>query len=466
MSAGQLKTWPAPEGVGLADDFAVRVRLADGGEWQQVPTLAFSVDRVDMGRHNVERSSVAQFDFEGEVEVEVTSLRQAPPDLPEGEEWVRIRPLSYAIVPSVSGRTVTFRLREPRYLSIEVGGDIYHNLQLMANPMQPQLTKKERKSRQMVYFGPGLHVIPGDSLVVSSGQTVFIDGGAVVKGWLAVDDAHDVRILGHGIVDPGRHEGIMVRRSRRVVIDGPLTTQIPVGGSDSVTVRNARVISSYGWGDGMNVFASSNVTYEHVFCRTSDDCSTIYCTRKGYRGSCRNIRVSDAVYWADVAHPIMIGLHGDVGVGETIEHVVYDNIDILENPEPQIDYKGCFGINNGDNILVSGITFQNIRIEALRNGGMLFNLRVCWNRKYCNAPGRGIRDVTFRNISYDGPRPQLSLITGYNEQRRISGIRFENLRINGRLISDDMAGKPSWYKTADFADIFIGEHVDDVTFSR
>ena len=453
-----IKTYAAPAEVELKRDFAVRVRSCDGGEWQEVPTYAVKVDHVDAGRHRTELSSVAQFDFSGNVEVEVTSLTRSI-------DSVRIRPQFPMVLRRVEGNKVTFCLNRPRYLSIEVNGDIYQNLQLFANEMQPQLSKRALKSKQTIYFGPGLHKLEGDSLVVRSGQTVFIDGGAVVKGWLAIDDASDVQVLGHGVIDPGRHEGIMVRRSRRVLIDGPLTTQIPVGGSDSVTIRNAKVISSYGWGDGMNVFASSNISYDHVFCRTSDDCSTIYCTRKGYRGSCRNIRVHDAVYWADVAHPIMIGLHGDIEKNETIEDVLYDDIDILENPENQIDYKGCIGINNGDNILVKGLTFQNIRVESLPNG-MLMNLRVCWNQKYCNAPGRGIEDVTFRNITYRGVRPQMSIISGYNEQRRVRNVRFENLNINGRVISDDMPDKLKWYKTADYADIFIGEHVDAVTFGK
>jgi len=453
-----IKTYAAPNGVELRNDFAVRVRSVNSNNWLSVPTLAVKVDHVDAGRHRVELSSVAQFDFTGEVEIEVTSLSQKI-------DSIRIRPLSYAIRPQTTGNQVTFRLNQPRYLSIEVNGNIYQNLQLFANGPQPELSKRERKQKQTIYFGPGVHHLDGDSLRVLSGQTVFIDGGAVVKGWLAIDDAHDVRVIGHGIVDPGRHEGIMVRRSRHVLIDGPLTTQLPIGGSDSVTIRNAKVISSYGWGDGMNVFASNHINYDHVFCRTSDDCSTIYCTRKGYEGSCSHITVHDAVYWADVAHPIMIGLHGDIHRNETIEDVLYDDIDILENPENQIDYKGCFGINNGDNILVRRLTFQNIRIENLPNG-MLFNLRVCWNRKYCNAPGRGIENVIFRNISYQGVRPQMSIMTGYNEERRIKNIRFENLSMNGRIISDDMPEKLKWYKTADYADIFIGEHVDDVTFSR
>ena len=48
--------------------------------------------------------------------------------------------------------------------------------------------------------------------------------------------------------------------------------------------------------------------------------------------------------------------------------------------------------------------------------------------------------------------------------RKVSGITFDNLVINGVKISDDMPGKPKWYKTGDMARIFIGEHVENVVF--
>lgn len=60
----------------------------------------------------------------------------------------------------------------------------------------------------------------------------------------------------------------------------------------------------------------------------------------------------------------------------------------------------------------------------------------------------------------------MSIIAGYDETRRVEHLRFENLTINGTLITDNMAGKPGWYKTGDMANIFIGEHVDDVTFTK
>lgn len=460
----RIETYPASEGVEMKNDFAVRVRIP-GGEWQAVDTYAVKVDRVANATHNVEKASLAYFDFSGEVEVEVKSLKGMINE-------ARVRPLSYNIKPQQKDSTLTFRLCCPRNLSIEVNGDIFHNLHLFANPMQserPRLLKKSlykpgKKVESLLYFAPGLHRIEGDSLEIPSGTTVYLAGGAVVRGRLFVKNAADVRILGRGIVHPeGRGEGVYIMNSRRVLVEGITTTQCPVGGSDSVTIRNVKVISSYGWGDGLNAFASNNVLYEDVFCRNSDDCTTVYATRKGFKGGCRNILMRRAVLWADVAHPIMIGLHGNPAANEVIEDLVYEDIDILDHSEMQIDYQGCFAINVGDNNLVRRVRFENIRIENFRRG-QLFNLRIFYNKKYCAAPGRGIEDILFKNISYIGQGGELSMLIGYDENRKVKNIRFEGLRINGQLIRDDMPGKPKWYKTGDMARIFIGEHVEGVTF--
>jgi hypothetical protein len=75
-----------------------------------------------------------------------------------------------------------------------------------------------------------------------------------------------------------------------------------------------------------------------------------------------------------------------------------------------------------------------------------------------------VENVLFKNITYNGQHAAMSIIAGYNESRKVQHIVFENLVINGQLISDDMKDKPSWYKTADMANIAVGEHVEDVVF--
>lgn len=463
----ELVTYPSGQGVETIDDFTVKVRQ-NGGEWQQIAVYPVKVDQVRDTNHHTETASMAYFDFDGNVEVEVISNKNAV-------NTARIRPLSYEITPTVSGDTLTFTLDRPRNLSVEVNGDIFHNLHLFANPLDShrpsaKTIKNLKKHKDIIYFAPGIHNLPGDTLRIPSGTTVYIDGGARVYGRLIAEGVHDVKFYGRGEVHPrGRGEGVAIRRSRNIEADGIIVTQIPVGGSDSVSINNVKTISYYGWGDGMNVFSSNNVHYNNVFCRNSDDCSTIYATRKGFVGGCKNITMENSTLWADVAHPIMIGLHGsatEIGPdapADTITGITYRNIDILDHKEMQIDYQGCFGISCGDNNVVRDITFDNIRVEDFRQG-QLINIRIFFNKKYCAAPGTCVKNVLFKDITYNGRNTELSIIAGYNEERAVSDITFDNLVINGRKISDDMPGKPAWYKTGDIARIFIGEHVNNVTF--
>ncbi len=468
VAAADVVTYPAGPGVETLYDFTVAVRQS-GGEWQPVAVYPVRVDEVRGTKHCVETASMAYFDFDGKVEVSVKYNKGAI-------DSARVRPLSSKIAPAVSGDIVTFTLDRPSNLSVEVNGDIFHNLHLFANPLDvrrpsaKEIKRAGKKGSKLVYFGPGVHKLPDDVMHIKSGQTVYIDGGARVYGMLVADSVRDVRFYGRGEVHPrGRGEGIYIKRSRNVDVNGLIVTQIPVGGCDSVNITNVKSISYYGWGDGMNVFASNNVRYDSVFCRNSDDCHTVYATRKGFNGGCSNIVMENSTLWADVAHPINIGLHGsaaELGLDaapDTITGLLYRNIDILDHQERQLDCQGCLTIVSGDNNLVKDITFDNIRIDDIRIG-RLFDIRIAMIKKYCAAPGGCIRDILFKDVTYNGNRAEVSFIIGYDPMRRVSGITFDNLVINGVRISDDMPGKPKWYKTGDMARIFIGEHVDGVVF--
>lgn len=455
-SAGsELITWVAPQGANLNNDFTVRVRR-QGQEWTALSTYLVKVDEVRETRHRVENASMATFDFSGIVEVAVTYNRGKV-------NTARVRPLSYNIPFQIKENTVYFSLNRPGNLSVEVNGDIFHNLHLFANPLETNIP--DRNDPNVIYYGPGIHVVDNGELRVPSGKTVYLAGGAVLMGRVVMENVQDAKLIGRGIINYTVKSGIQIRNSRNIYVEGIVTTQCATGGSEDVTIRNVKSISYYGWGDGMNVFASNNVLFDGVFCRNSDDCTTVYGTRFDYVGGCRNITMKNATLWADVAHPIFIGIHGNTKEPEVLENLSYINIDILDHREKQIDYQGCLAINAGDNNLIRKVRFENIRIENFREG-QLVNLRIFYNKKYCTAPGRGIEDVLFKDISYEGENANLSIIEGYNEERQVKNIRFENLRINGKLISDDMPDKPAWYKTSDMGGIYIGPHAEDIIFRK
>ncbi len=435
------------------DDFSVMVRKP-GGAWKDLFEYGIKVDQVLGTGHSVQKASMAYFDFSGTVEVSVTSNKGAI-------NKARIRPLSYGIEPKINGNTISFSLSNPANLSVEINDDIFHNLHLFANPIEKN--KPNPKDKNVIYFGPGIHEIPNQKLKVASNKTVYLAGGAVIKGRIALDNVSNVRIQGRGMVDQEIRGGIHIANSKNVNVEGIFASQCFTGGSDGVKIKNVKTTSFYGWGDGMNVMASNNVLFDGVFIRSSDDCTTVYGTRMEYTGSCKNITMQNSTLWADVGHPILIGTHGNTKNPEILENLKYINIDILDHKEKQQDYQGCMSINVGDNNLAKNVLFENIRVEDFREGQLL-NLRVFYNAKYCTAPGLGIENVVFRNIEYKGKNANTSIIAGYNENRKIKNISFENLKINGVLIADDMIGKPKWYKTSDLANFFVGEHVEGITF--
>ncbi len=467
LAEGHIAVYPAPQGAPLRTDYSVEVCEDGSNNWTAVPTLESKANAyVGDGRHRVVSYSYAYFDFDRPVRLRVTRHCGT-------FATARVRPASAGIVPEVlNDSTVTLTLSEPRKVSLEFDGSVTDNLLLLCNALPPDRkeARKLAKANGQTFhsLGAGFHRL--DSVMRVPGNTLlYLEPGAYLDGRLMVDDARNVTVTGRGVVRPSSSrdgmEGICVARSHGVTIDGIITTQCPVGGSDSVDIRNVTVMSHYAWGDGLNVFASSHVSYDGVFCRTSDDCTTAYATRKGFTGSCTHVLMRNSVLWADVAHPIFIGLHGNSERPDSLTDLTYRNIDILGQGEPQMDYQGCMAINAGDNNLVRRVLFEDIRVEDIERGSLV-QVRVCWNPKYCTAPGRGIEDVTFRRVTYTGREPEPSLIIGYDAERGVHGVRFEGLTVNGRLIHDGMEGKPGWYKTTDMCRFFTGEHVTGLSFSQ
>ncbi len=459
----QVFTYPAPIGAPLKYDYDVFIQPRGQKAWTKIDTYMAKVNApIGDNKHQRSEISYAFFDFTGDVFVRVVCKNKK-------YKTARIRPDYRGTIAQVENDSVVkFLLFQPENVSVEFDGNITDNLLLFTS--KPPVSKEEadqqakKEQRHFVYYAPGYYT--EKTIAVPSNTTVYLAGGSYFTGTFTIEDAENVSILGRGIARPADgYEGCHVHRSKNILIDGMILNTCPVGGSDGVTLHDVRSISHPQWGDGLNVFASSNILYDRVFCRNSDDCTTVYATRKGFTGSAKNIRMTNSTLWADVAHPIMIGLHGNPEVGDSIVNLRYDNIDIICQSEPQVEYQGCMTINCGDNNYVKDVVFDNIRVEQIHQGSLL-QVRVGWNSKYCKAPGGGIENVVFRHIRYYGAQPYLSVITGYDQQHQVKNVTFEGLKINGKVIYDDMPGKPKWYATSDYVPMFVGSHVENLKFKK
>jgi len=464
VPAQQLIVYPSAGALPAGGDFSVKARIP-GQPWKDVPVYRVKVADGTAPAYVPRQSSMAYFDFSSRVEVEVISRKGKI-------GTARLRPLSYGIQPEVSNNAVRFFLDKPRNISVELDGDIFNNLQLFAGA--PPAAAPDKADSNTIYYGPGVHRV--GTVHLTSGKNVYLDGGAVVEGQFLIDHQENVHIGGRGILfqaglDSGsshsRHDALKIDFSQNVSIENiiviPNSYTVLMGSSRQIKIKGIRSFSAGGNNDGIDVFCSEDVLVDGVFMRNSDDCIAIYGHRWNYYGNTRNIRVVNSTLWADIAHPVLVGTHGDPGHPDTLENLHFANIDVLDHHENQVDYQGCISLDAGDSNLIRRVLCEDIRVEDFRKG-QLFNLRVMYNKKYNTAPGKGIEDVLFKNISYNGSHAGLSIIAGYDEGRCIRNITFENLRINGTLVWDRMPGKPAWYKTSDFAGFYVGEHVEGLKF--
>ena len=463
-----ITTYAAPEGAPLKHDYDVFIQPRGQKEWTKIDTYMAKVNAPQAdGSHKISEISYCFFDFTGDVFVRVITKNKK-------FKTARIRPdYRGTIANAQNDSVVQFLLFQAENVSVEFDGSITDNLLVFTS--KPTISKEDAEKaaksqgRTFRYYAPGLYT--EETIKVPSNTTVYLDGGSYFSGTFAIEDAENVSILGRGVARPERgYLGCRVYRSKNVVVDGLILNTCPIGESSQVTLHDVRSISHPQWGDGLNIFGGcSDILYDRVFCRNSDDCTTAYATRKDFNGSVRNVRMTNSTLWADVAHPIFIGLHGNPQVGDSIVNLKYDNIDIICQSEPQVDYQGCLAINCGDGNYVKDAVFDNIRIELpglVTKHASIAQVKVGWNQKYCTAAGAGVENVLFRNIRYYGAQPNMSVITGYDAQHRVKNVTFEGLKINGRSISDDMPDKPKWYSTADYVPMFVGSHVENLKFVK
>jgi hypothetical protein len=446
-------------------DFVVRVRTPSG-TWQDLYE-----HRVDVDWNNPQSATMVRFDFQGRVELAIQRSYA-------GFSKVAVRPVSLGIQPRVADDTVYLTLERPANFSVEFDGDKHHNLHVFAGAIEQQ---PKTAAPGVIVFGPGVHRPPDGAKVFSfeSGQTVLLDGAAVLDAGIMLDNVHDVTIKGHGLIErptgdvrmtntadhdnqPENHidgsAAIGIRNSRNIVIDGPTIINPPgvsIGcmQSSGVRISDVKAFSAGPWADGIDIYSCQNVDIDKVFLRVADDCFALYNQRWDFRGDVRKVRVTNSTCWADVAHAMYMGLFGSKDRPEVTEDIVFKNIDVLEINETQPRFQGVMAINSNNSTIVRKVLFEDIRVDHMIEG-KLFNFAVIGDDRFSLSPGGGIADVTLRNIDYTGKGvANPSTVMGYDEARGVRGLTLENVRIGGEKLT---APSPDL--------LLIGPHASGIQF--
>ncbi|KAM0130874.1 hypothetical protein ACHAP3_007101 [Botrytis cinerea] len=471
----EIKNYEIPDGIPTNEDFVIQARSVDPRspfhEWTTLRAIHVEVAEVNTTCNTFDKHpiSIVSLDFRGAIEIKARYVV-------ETVAIASIRPRSLGIPTTIDeANTITFILDQPVDVMLEINNDKWKALHILTNEIDLEAPTCDMEN--VWYFGSGINnglayskVVDGN-LMVPSDTNVYLAGGAFLTAKLNFIDVSNAGVSGHGFIYQGPNGGaILMERTRNIKVNKVTSLaatgfSLTTGNAQGVHIDGYRSFSSYGNGDGVDFFCSKDILVENCFLRNSDDTIAIYGHRWDYAGDTSNITIRNCTLLPDIAHPINMGTHGNPAKPETMSNIKISNIDILDHYENQIWYQGCIGINAADENLIENVLIEDIRIEKISKGQLL-NLRVMQNTMWTSAPGRGIRNVTFRNLELRTGKNEIvypSQILGYNGTRNIENITFENLKIGGQYIHNAMQ-KPRWYMLSDFVPMFINEHVADVKF--
>lgn len=443
-AASTVAVYPAPSGEELSTDYTVTV------EGQNVPVYSARVasataalrwramDDKTNSASFFELASFASFDMDGPVTVTVTC--------PDAVQSAKVLPSSAGITPAIKGKSLSFAMAAPRPLTLEVNGRWTGALHLFANP--PEKNAPKAGDRNVVYFGPGIHEIT--HLAVGDNQTVYVAGGAVVRGVIGPDEKFsisgysglktysptlslrgtNITLRGRGIIDGTRSTTharnlVLVQgsdiRLEGVILRDSSTWNVPIRRSDRVWVQNVKILGYRANSDGIDICSSRDVTVEGCFLRTLDDLIVVK-TDRG-QGEARRIVARNCVLWNEVAHALSVGAE----LRERVDDVLFTDCDVIHD----LGREWTLRVYHCDSALVSNVRFENLRIEESPRLMSLWIGRAVWTRD--QEPGH-IDGVTFRNIRATA-RPLQVDLKGFDEKHVVQNVLFQDVWVNGRALA-------------------------------
>ena len=486
LSLGAAQVYQVPKEERIYDGYAVEVD-GEKAPVSEVRCSAIPFNRRWPGRQRqieqTELCGMVRFALDGhggaspaKATVKVTAAK----DFTD----VKIRPLSRNVAIKRDGRTVTFDIIRPGGYSVEFDG--YHNnLHVFADPKDsgsPQSVVAAQKTLppNAIVFGPGVHDIGIRTL--KSGDTVYIDPGAIVYGGFHASNVTDIAVLGRGILDAGRikekilfpatgdgHEAVKnakrwhtfdFRNCRNIKIDGivirdSLLYNIAMWGCEDIAVSNVKIVGQWRFNtDGIDLHNCRRAKVTDCFARTYDD-TFCFKAHEGY-GNCEDCVFERCVAWNDWGKAFEVGVECRA---EHLRRLVFRDCDCIHSVSWTMD------VSNVDYGRVSDVTFDNIRVEkddpmpasqlqatdaspfdptkGLKAPPRLFCGIVHFHHEYSKenggkwSGGGHIDGVTIRDVDVitDGRKP-LIMFGAIDANHRPENIVFENLKVNGVAVNE------------------------------
>ena len=364
-------------------------------------------------------AAIGIFDFCGNAEIRIHTEFKV--------ESINIRPLSAEIAPVINqceddSTDIIFTLTDSEealnsfgQYTVEFNKDRNKAMHIFAGRIEEKpegdvITIESGKA----YYG---------NITLEKGQTLYIEGGAVVYG--RVFFADNTRVCGRGIIDGSEHANwawnikrayypIVITECSNVRLDGVSILNPPcwvcgVRDSDYVYFNNVKIISAKANSDGISIQSSRNIYIDSCFIRTWDD--SIVVKSYLYNKNSHDIYVKNCLIWTDLAQSMELGFETNRGKSDKPEmyNIEFKDITVLHQL-----HKAAISIHNADDTEIYNVLWENITIEEVdapdnEDGWNIWlditNIAACdfdipgSNPNWTTVQERGtIHDVTIRNV--------------------------------------------------------------------
>jgi len=406
---------------------------------------------------------LAIFGADGTVTVKIKCLGFSP-------DSVIVRPIAKNYIYSLDGDVITLSLKTGDRVSVEPNYSQQKPLFIFVNPLEARAVERAKKDDNTIFYKAGeIHHL--GQIPMRNGKNVYIQGGAIVEGYIDTRDGYSgYKLEGCGILDGSLADGVTFPKKNAVRIENcnRLTMRnltilnmdywtTYIVHSDHSLLENVKVVATFshlanGTGcenDGIDICGCQDVMVKGCFAYCHDDAfciksSTPTCTRL----SSKNY-FEDCVAWnIDSGNSFEIGYRISGGVDDC--H--FKNIYAIHSGHRPNSYfrRSGLSIHAGSDGTLSNLTYDNVWIEDPQEHSININVFKTPYKTYEWAPGK-IKNVKINNLHILKPAPNGGTIKGYDPEHMTTDIAFTNIYYLGEKVSN--------YKDADFREIKFTSNV-------
>jgi hypothetical protein len=452
--AATVEIYPGP-GVDTYKSDLYTVEVLDGTAW--VPAYVYKVAHQSRCHwHFGETTSVhfVTFGTDGPVQVRVSKMGDA---IRKVDASPHSKPVAGGTI--TNGQAVgTVRPFDKYWLTINE--DDADPLFLFADPLKASVPPGA------TYFGPGVHDIApmsANHYQARTGEAIYIDGGAWVRGNIYVTGTRNVRIMGPGVLSgdlwprdtvkdvgfPAYYDYAMVKGdiegANGATMSGVTIVDTPAYGFFGGVVETMSVKLISPWWAGTDAFPGVP-HIDHTFCFSGDEAFRPHdAGRQGedvtithsFVGTSNNTCLNGG-YWGFDAYKGYTALVDDVDIK------TYENDDWVTGPNPAPLQASAIQIlqdNSDPSFGYANQTYQNIHVDGdirtplleMKNQIYPFNPRG--SAGAADPPLGNSHDFIFRNIVLEGTSKYRSPIQGYDANNGYRNINLDNVRIGGTPVT-------------------------------